>query len=157
MVALGRRAIVEFRLRSGGRRDRPLGKKSVKALRFDHISLYVRDPSASARFYAEVLGLDEIENKTRRADIRWFGVDGDRAIHLIGGGEDPPPDRPRSAHFAMTSAHFDDALRFLTQMGVEYINSAGEAGRIAIRADGVRQVYFRDPDNYWIEINEAEA
>ena len=32
--------------------------------RIDHIALNVRDLAASARFYGEVIGLTEIENKT---------------------------------------------------------------------------------------------
>ena len=129
----------------------------MKDIRFDHISLFVRDPAASARFYAEVLGLREIENKTRMAHIRWFGVDGGYSIHLIGGGGDPPPARPQSAHFALASSRFDEAIQILNDNKVTFVDAKGVAGKIAIRADGVRQIYFRDPDNYWIEINEAEA
>ncbi|HLJ71496.1 MAG TPA: VOC family protein [Roseiarcus sp.] len=128
----------------------------MKALRFDHISLHVHDLAASARFYAEVLGLPEIENKTYRSDIRWFGFDGHRAVHLISGGVDPPPERPLSSHYALASDAFDDAVAFLKSRKIEFVNSKGKAGEIGFRADGVRQIYFRDPDNYWIEINEAQ-
>ena len=52
-------------------------------LDLDHVSLFVRDLDTSARFYSEVLGLPEIEKKTARVNVRWFGLDPGRAIHLI--------------------------------------------------------------------------
>jgi lactoylglutathione lyase len=99
--------------------------------------------------------LPEIQNKTRRADIRWFGFDGSRAVHLISVGVDPPPIRPLATHFALASSNFDATLRVLNEKGVIFEDLSGQGGQIAIRTDGIRQIYFKDPDNYWIEINEA--
>jgi lactoylglutathione lyase len=39
---------------------------------------------------------------------------------------------------------------------VEYENWAGEKNAVTNRVDGVKQIYFRDPDGYWIEINDAK-
>jgi lactoylglutathione lyase len=123
--------------------------------RIDHLSLCVRDLAASAKFYSETLGLQEVENKTRRPTIRWFAFDGHRAIHLITGPDEPPPDRPIAAHFCLSTTKFDETLRYLVGKGITHVNTSGEAGKISIRADGVRQTYFQDPDNYWIEVCEA--
>jgi lactoylglutathione lyase len=125
--------------------------------RVDHISLCVRDLAKSAAFYRDVIGLEEIENKTRRPTIRWFAFDGHRAIHLIADTDEPPPDRPRSAHLCLSTPNFGETLRDLVSRGVTHENLAGEPFKISIRADGVRQTYFRDPDNYWIEVCEANA
>ena len=67
-------------------------------LELDHVSLLVRDRDASARFYGEVLGLPEIENKTGRPHIRWFGLGAGRSIHLIAGATNDEAKRPRSTH-----------------------------------------------------------
>jgi len=125
--------------------------------RIDHIALNVRDLSASAKFYGETLGLVEIDNKTRRPTIRWFGFDGTRAIHLITGRDEPPPARPMSAHFCFSTPAFDETLKDMAGKGVKYVNLAGQIGEFSLRADGVRQTYFQDPDNYWIEVCEANA
>jgi lactoylglutathione lyase len=111
-------------------------------LRVDHISLCVHDLAVSAQFYSEILGLREIENKTRRPEIRWFAFDGGRAVHLIArSGEKAPA--------------FEEAVRFLKEKAISFVNSSGEVGQIGFRADGVRQIYFQDPDNYWIEVCDA--
>ena len=125
------------------------------SLRFDHISLQVRDLDASARFYADVLGLAEIENKTGKPMRRWFGLDGHRAIHLIGAHAPGETARPMATHFALATTRFDDALEDLTRKGIRYGDLSGANGQVAVRADGVRQVYLQDPDGHWIEINDS--
>ena len=123
--------------------------------RFDHIALDVRDLDASAAFYGGLIGLKEIENKTRRPTIRWFALDGTRAIDLISSPGEPPPERPINAHFCLSTPHFDATLDYLRSRGVRYRNIAGEPMTFNLRGDGVRQTYFQDPDKYWIEVCEA--
>ena len=123
--------------------------------RIDHIALAVRDLAASARFYGETLKLAEIENKTRRPTIRWFAFDANRALHLITGRDEPPPERPMAAHFCLSTPNFDETLKYLAEVGVKYVDLAGQVGKYSFRGDGVRQTYFQDPDNYWVEVCEA--
>jgi lactoylglutathione lyase len=138
-------------------RFKRIGRIMKIDLSFDHISIYVHDLAASAQFYSEILGLREIENKTRRPEIRWFDFDGARAIHLISKSADKPPERPINSHFALATSKFDEAVRFLNEKSVTFTNARAEPGKIGFRADGVRQIYFQDPDNYWIEINETQS
>jgi lactoylglutathione lyase len=122
-----------------------------------HISLYVRDVNASAAFYADVLGLHEIPNRVAASHIRWFTIDGFRTVHLIGG--DPEAERPRpfSTHLALATSQFEAALARLDQHGVTYVSLARKPGDVTTRPDGVRQIYFQDPDGHWIEINDANG
>ncbi len=122
-----------------------------------HVSLFVRDVDASAAFYADVLGLEEIPNRVGQAHIRWFTIDGFRTVHLIGG--DPEAERPRpfATHLAFATRNFETALTRLERHGVTYVSVAGQAKDITVRADGIRQIYFQDPDGHWIEINDANA
>ena len=125
-------------------------------LTMHHVSLFVRDVDASAAFYADVLGLEEIPNRVGQAHIRWFTIDGFRTIHLIGG--DPEAERPRpfSTHLALATRSLDTVLARLAEKGVAYCNVARQPQGITVRADGVRQIYFQDPDGHWIEINDAD-
>jgi lactoylglutathione lyase len=119
-----------------------------------HVSLYVADQNRSAAFYARVLGLQEIPNRVGRAHIRWFDLDGLRTLHLIGGDEVEGRARPMSTHFALVTDDLDATMEQLSREGVTCLNLAREPG-VHRRADGIRQIYFQDPDGHWIEINEA--
>ena len=46
-------------------------------------------------------------------------------------------------------------LKRLGDAGLCYEGLSGVEREISLRADGVRQVYFQDPDGHWIEINDA--
>ena len=124
-------------------------------LQLDHVSLFVGDRDASARFYGDVLGLTEIENKTGRPHIRWFGLGAGRSIHLISGAGGEEVRRPRSTHFALATSDFQPMLKRLRDAGVRYEGLSGVAGEVSVRGDGVQQVYFQDPDGHWVEINDA--
>lgn len=40
-------------------------------------------------------------------------------------------------------------------MGVKVRSRAGE-GKVTLRSDGEHQIYFQDPDGYWIEVNDRK-
>ena len=122
-----------------------------------HISLYVRNVDASASFYADVLGLQEIPNRVGKDHIRWFTIDRFRTFHLIGGDPEPERSRQFSTHVALATKDFEAALARLEQHGVTYVSLARQPKDVTVRADGVRQIYFQDPDGHWIEINDANA
>jgi catechol 2,3-dioxygenase-like lactoylglutathione lyase family enzyme len=39
---------------------------------------------------------------------------------------------------------------------VDFYNWPGKKGSVTDRSDGVKQIYIKDPDGYWIEINTAK-
>jgi lactoylglutathione lyase len=120
-----------------------------------HVSLHVRDVNRSAEFYARVLGLREIPNRVGKAHIRWFDLDGLRTIHLIGGDEVAERPRPFSTHMALVTRRLDETMARLREEGVTFVNLAREPNAVHLRTDGIRQIYFQDPDGHWIEINDA--
>ncbi len=59
-------------------------------------------------------------------------------------------------HFAFTVKDFDGYLNFLNEKDVKYGDWSGKNQKFQTRIDGVRQIFFQDPDGYWIEINSAK-
>lgn len=120
----------------------------------DHLALSVKDPETSVTFYKEVFGMKEIENRTRKAGIRWMAIDENTELHLISG----IPGKiklNRAVHFAIKMEDFDAFLARVKQRGVSYSDWEGNPAEVTERADGIRQVYVQDPDGYWIEVNSA--
>ncbi|MBC7509509.1 MAG: hypothetical protein H7320_12295, partial [Ferruginibacter sp.] len=50
---------------------------------FNHLALSVKDVNRSAEFYATVLQLPEILNRTKMEGIRWFTLTDGKELHLI--------------------------------------------------------------------------
>lgn len=121
---------------------------------FDHYTIKVKDLEVSSDFYREFLGLTPIENRTRKDYIRWFSLGNGSELHVVEGNREGIKTTV-GLHLALRLSEFD---RFLEHLKVNHItphNSKGESDKINVRSDGVRQVYFQDPDGYWIEVNES--
>ena len=56
-------------------------------------------------------------------------------------------------HFAFRVPSIPDFTTHLDQMQVKYRSFDG-SGKVTNRPDGVHQIYFQDPDGYWIEVND---
>ena len=50
----------------------------------------------------------------------------------------------------------DDFTKVLKKNNIAFENWAGEKNAVTKRVDGVQQIYFKDPDGYWLEINDAK-
>lgn len=121
-------------------------------LNFNHMALSVTDLERSASFYKNVLKLKEIPNLTFRETIRWFSLGGDKELHLIS-DLDEKVIINKAVHLALTTSHFDDFIKSLEDNNVIYSDWPGNPNTINIRADGLKQIFFQDPDGYWIEVN----
>jgi lactoylglutathione lyase len=122
-------------------------------LSFDHLALHVADLPASVAFYSDVLGLQEIPSAA--TGIRWLSLGKGVALHLIGGRTAPVAD-VRSVHLALAGDNLDPILQRLRERSIPWSDSAGTLGAVEHgRSDGVRQIYLRDPDGYWVEVNDA--
>ncbi len=43
----------------------------------------------------------------------------------------------------------------LKALKVEYSDWPGNLNKINVRPDGIKQVFFQDPNGYWIEVNSV--
>lgn len=122
--------------------------------KLDHVALSVGNLNESAEFYMDVFSLDEIVNRTAADGIRWFSLGEGKELHLISVVTEPVSVN-KAVHFALSTHDFDSFIRILENRGVDYVSWNGESGTVSQRADGVKQVYVRDPDGYWIEVNST--
>lgn len=121
---------------------------------FNHLALSVTDLDKSVEFYTKVLNLKEISNRTQMQGIRWFSLGEDKELHLISTiREDVLTNK--AVHMALTTSNFDGFVELLDKMDIQYSDWPGAPQKINIRADGIRQIFFQDPDGYWIEVNSA--
>jgi len=125
-------------------------------LQLDHTNIRTADLERSAAFYLDVLQLEELETPWgKNPSVRFFSLGGNRQLHIAQvGGIGARPDKV--LHLAFSVEDFDGFLKYLREAGIEYANFAGDSSSPEIRPDGVRQVYFQDPDGNWIEVNDAK-
>jgi len=121
---------------------------------FNHIALSVKSLDKSAEFYATVLQLQEITNKTKIEGIRWFALGEGKELHLVSILKEPVAIN-KAVHFALTTSNFDSCIKNLNNSKIVYSDWPGTPNKISLRADGVKQIYFQDPDGYWIEVNSV--
>jgi lactoylglutathione lyase len=122
-------------------------------VKIDHIAVAVTDLSESESFYRDVIGLKQIPEPFGVGRHAWFDIGG-AELHVIQAA-DERRERNRSNHLCFSVDDLDAFMEHLTANGVEYSDFAGNVGEVNIRPDGVRQIYFTDPDGYWIEVNDA--
>ncbi len=123
---------------------------------FNHTALVVRDFEKSARFYKDVIGLDTISNPFNDGRHAWFSIGVKSALHIIGGAT-ATSEHPRDNHICFSVKSVDEFIENLVKQGVAFEDAKGKPSTITIRPDGVKQIYFKDPDGYWIEINDAKG
>jgi lactoylglutathione lyase len=120
--------------------------------RYNHLALSVKDVDRSAEFYMKVLKLPEILNRSKIEGVRWFVFADGLELHLISGIKKEVITN-KALHLALTTSDLDDFVKTLNTMKIAYSDWPGNPQKINIRADGIKQVFFQDPDGYWIEVN----
>jgi lactoylglutathione lyase len=76
-------------------------------------------------------------------------------LHIISGATASLP-KEKNAHLCFSVASVDAFIPKLVAAKVPYENWLGQQTAVTVRSDGVKQIYFQDPDGYWIEINDAK-
>jgi catechol 2,3-dioxygenase-like lactoylglutathione lyase family enzyme len=128
--------------------------KSEFSVVFNHVALSVKDLDKSAEFYMNALNLKEITNKTKKESRRWLSLGEGKELHLISDYEGSIQ-VTKAVHLALTTSNFDSFLKKLKSMDINFSDWPGKENIVSTRADGIRQVFFQDPDGYWIEVNSV--
>jgi lactoylglutathione lyase len=129
------------------------GQKATPTL--NHIAHYVVDLKVSANFYMHIVGLDSIPEPFHDGKHVWLSVGYKSHLHLIQGAAGPYS-LPKNSHLCFTVPSVTDFIKMLDTNKIEYENWAGDKMSVTNRVDGVKQIYFKDPDGYWLEINDAK-
>ena len=127
-------------------------EKTTLGLTLNHLAISVRNVNKAADFYSKILYLPEITNRTQKEGIRWFSLGDGKELHLISTITSPVIIN-KAVHLALTTPHFDALIAQLKKEHIPFSDWPGEPNKITTRADGIQQVYFQDPDGYWIEVN----
>lgn len=131
------------------------GQTSAIKPRLNHIAIYVVDLQVSTVFYRDVVGLDTIPEPFHDGRHTWFSIGPKSHLHVISGAAAATP-HDKNAHLCFTVPSVTEFTKTLNKNNIEYENWAGEKKAITNRVDGVKQIWFKDPDGYWIEINDAK-
>lgn len=122
---------------------------------FNHAALCAKDLSKTAVFYSTVLQLQKIHHPFNDTLHVWFKIGEGLALHVIQ-GNCPETVHDISIHLCFSVPNLDLFMKHLDNLNVKYGNWNGEAKKVQTRPDGVHQIYLRDPDGFWIEVNDAK-
>lgn len=121
----------------------------------NHLALSVKEVNRSAEFYSKVLGLSEITNRSKIEGIRWYVLADGRELHLISVIKENVTTN-KALHLGLATANFDAFVKRLNLLKIPYSDWPGKPNTVNIRADGIKQIFFQDPDGYWLEVNSVE-
>jgi len=129
-------------------------KKSVVLA--NHQAIYVTDLKKAAAFYAQIIGLEQVDEPFKIGKHAWFKTGPKTTLHIILGAE-KPREYFKNNHMCFSVPSLEDFIRKLDKNKVPYEDVNGKLSAVTNRVDGVKQIWLRDPDNYWIEINNDPA
>lgn len=118
----------------------------------NHIAIAVTDLQESEHFYRDVIGLKQIPEPFGLGIHAWFEV-GSTQLHVIKAA-DERRERNKFNHICFSVNDMDAFIERISEHNVEFSDWDLNPGEITVRVDGVKQIYFTDPDGYWIEVND---
>lgn len=128
----------------------PAQKKSPV---LNHIAHYVNDLEKCTAFYRDILQIDTIPEPFHDGRHTWFKIGEHSQLHLISGAKEVTT-HDKNSHLCFSVPSMDTFIATLRRHHIPFSSWKGEPDKPTIRVDGVKQVYFTDPEGYWIEIND---
>jgi lactoylglutathione lyase len=120
---------------------------------FNHTTIYVTDLQRAADFYKNVLQLKTIPEPFHDGKHVWVQIAEHSELHIVAGAKEDIP-HEINIHLAFSVPSVEDFAKHLDEYHVKYGNWAATTKAPQVRPDGIKQIYFQDPDGYWIEIDD---
>lgn len=127
-------------------------EKSSPAM-LNHIAVYVTDLEKSTDFYKNTFEFNQIPEPFHDGRHTWFSLGAAGQLHLIQGAKGKG-NFDKNEHLCFSVAAIDTFIEKLNASHIAYENWAGAAQSITLRVDGIKQIYFQDPDGHWLEVND---
>jgi glyoxylase I family protein len=124
----------------------------MKLARIDHVAVSVKDVDKSRDFYSRILSLPEIPRPNFNFPGVWYKL-GEVMIHVI--QKDDTHDSANRANLSAQDAHFAFFVESVEELNaiIQKVESEGIPWyELENAPSGLRQVFFKDPDGYTIEI-----
>ncbi|UKT65712.1 VOC family protein [Pedobacter mucosus] len=128
---------------------------SPKPAVLNHIAVYVTDLKKSTDFYENIFKLKIVPEPFKDGKHTWFSLGTVGNLHLIQGAK-PNQIYDKNEHLCFSVPSVDEFVTSLKRRDIKFENWVGAAQEITLRVDGVKQVYFKDPDGHWLEVNDAK-
>ena len=123
----------------------------LRAVRFNHVSVYADDLETSARFYEDLFGMERLPSPDFGATkVLWLRL-GDQQLHLFHRETEAPPFH----HFGIDVDDFERTYLEARRRGLLDDSTFGPAVREL--PDGSVQMYIRDPASNLVEVDWPDA
>ncbi len=119
----------------------------MAATRINHVSIVADSLEESARFYADLFGLERIPTAKFPDPVLWLRL-GEQQLHLFESDEDPPTPRQ---HVSFDVDDFDAVYARAKEMGI--LDSRAFGSPLRSHPAGWVQMYLRDPAGNLVEID----
>jgi lactoylglutathione lyase len=121
----------------------------------DHVAIFVADLQKEATFYRDIMQLDTLAEPFHDNKHAWFTIGNGIAMHLIQGA-DQPKEYFKNHHTCFSVPSLTDFTKRLQDLKLVFEDVSGKQNAITTRIDGVHQIWLKDPEGYWLEVNDAK-
>ena len=120
---------------------------------FNHTTIFVTDLQKVADFYRKAMMLQEIPEPFHDNKHVWFKIAEHSELHVVQGAKEVTP-HDINIHLAFSVPSVEAFAKHLDSMNIKYGNWAQTTKEPQVRPDGIKQIYFQDPEGYWIEVDD---
>ena len=126
---------------------------NAQAPHMNHLTVFVVDMNKSADFYEKALMTTRIPEPFHDNKHIWEKIGDHNELHIVQGATSVMP-HDINIHLAFSVDSVELFAKHLDSMNIKYGDWSQKNKTPQVRPDGIKQIYFQDPDGYWIEVND---